>query len=1067
MIKNKPSTNSSRPSASSEIRLRDKVLALQKSLPDISSAEFASWQNGRKIATVMFVDIVGSSKFVVGRDPEDSNDQLLIILGLIIESIERYEGTIIQIMGDGILAAFGAPNALEDHATRACLAALHMQKELQPALKRFPRFAHQPPVAIRIGIDSGEVLTQPAPGQSLTDYRVVGDSVYVSQRLQSRAQPNTTHLGPETMRILGSSVVAEEQALLQMTPESPILRTFLLRDIASVKRPSIYNNSFVGRTAELNRLATLLEQCESGQGQGICIAGEAGIGKSRLVYEFKMTLPLSWLVIEYLLDNLPSHPMRFLQEIWRIFTPSPPSKDHDMAKVIRQLLVDFDIKEVFGPPALLELMGLPADNLAWDSLGAEEKLAITSATLAQIVVASSRKKPILLIIEDYQWPSTDIISFLTDLVPRLPDSRVLLLITNRIIGEFNAPFDLPVISLDSLTVVESRQIMDWFFGSYPDLEEMKDFLLEKTQGNPLFLLECQQMMAQKGYVTGSLGNYRMGASYTSFTVPPSVHTILAERVDHLKPYEREVLSTASVMGVEFFYLLLAYLLSQPLSELQPLLTHLEQSGFIVPEPLIPGKSPSSRFRHNLMQDVSYNTLLKKNRRYLHQQSIVGLEGKLGKKISQRWQQLARHSLLAEDWRKAYIHNRRAAYNAFTGASNREAIDFYRGSLIALRQLELIDPSPAQAVKIIDVNLSLVKPYFVIGNWTQVDKVLEEALNDSQQLNNPLKELETRTFYILLEWIKGNHKKAIQIAEKLLQDETRVLTQELKIRILARLGGIYFDMGNLPKSLELFEYILNFLESGSYKYKKFGLLVSCSVMSLTQLGQIYAEKGNFKLAVQYGDQALKIALSSPDVFSQIYVLSRVGTIFLRKKDFSRALPLLEESTALCEQTKSKLLYHPSIDTLIYTYAKLGNKEKASYYLRESLSHYYSQSSHHYSARYFAWLGDALFAMGDIIAAQELAYFIIRKSEEFDEQINLAWARCLLTKIQIDQANFEGVQNLLEKISEVAQKYQLLPLIAEYYKLTSQLAYLKSNKIKFNDYRQKANQLFEEMGIKDEI
>jgi tetratricopeptide (TPR) repeat protein len=1000
--------------------------------------------------------------------PEDASDSLLIILGLMTESIERYRGTIVQVMGDGILAIFGAPQALEDHATRACLAAEHIHEQLQNSLARFPGLANQPPTFVRIGINSGEVLIKPTSGQSLTDYQIISESVHIAQRLQSGADPGTTHLGQETVRILGSSIRVVEKKPLQLTTESSMLHTYKLRHIASVKRPSVYNNSFVGRVAELKQLAAMLESCEQGTGQHFCIVGEAGIGKSRLVYEFKRTLPpLSWLVIEYLLDNLPGHPLRFLQEIWKIFVPSPTRDVDDMRKAIQQLLQRLGIKEVFGPSALLSLMGLRVDDRAWDSLGAEEKLAITSASLAQIVVATSRQQPVLLIIEDYQWVATDVVSFLADLVPRVTDSRVLLLITHRAIDRFESPFNLPLIPLSSLSPTESRYIVDWFFGPYPDLEEMKDKLLDKTQGNPLFLLESMEIMAQKGYIEGSLGNYRLGKSYFSFAVPPTVQGILAERIDSLPPLEREVLSTASVMGAQFFYLLLAHLMKQPLSDIQPLLNHLEQAGFIVPEPLIPGKSPSSCFRHNLMQDVSYNSLLKKNRRYLHQQSIVALEGKLGRKIDQRWQQLAHHTLIAEDWRKAYLYNRRAAHNVFIRGANREAIDFYRGSLMALRQMQAIDPSPAIATRIIDVNLSLVKPYFTTGNWTQVNNVLAETLRDSRKLNNPLKELETRTFYILLEWIKGDYEKAIGISTKLLHDDQKILTQELKIRILTRLAGIYFDMGELSKSFEIYQYILKYLESGFYKYKKFGLLTICSVTTYTQIGQIYAEKGNFELAASYGKEAISIASSSPDILTQIYASFRVAGIFLKKEDFSNALSLLEKGFELCTQSRSKLFSGRITNALIYAYAKLGQQQEASFYLLEGLKNYHHKSSDNYLGRYLSWLGESLYILGDKKLAEEVARDIIAKSQQYKEIINLAWGQCLLARVLIDTQELEEAVILLNKIKFIAKKYQLLPLMAEYYKLSAQLAHTENNQAKFNHYRQKANQLFEEMQIKDTV
>ena len=1020
MTKKKVTTNPTPPpgrissaTSSSEDLLRQRVLNLKRQQSALDSAGRDSWSDERKITSVMFVDLVSSSRLVSGHDPEDANDSLLLILGLIVESIERYRGTIVQIMGDGILAVFGAPQSLEDHAIRACLTAKYIHERLQENLSRFEKFANLP-VMVRIGIESGEVMIQSVVGQSQTDYRIIGDSVYSAQRLQSRAGPKTTFIGPEIVKILSTSITYKEKGLFQLVANQDPKPIYQLLEVNSIKRPSIYHNTFAGRKTELDHILRMIHQVESGgAGLGVCITGEAGIGKSRLIHEVKKRIPPQLQAIEYLLYNLPDQPQRFLQEVWRIFAPKQHNPQVQMKTLIEQQLLDLKIDEPFGPPALLDLLNMPVDDARWQSLGAEEKQSVAAATLAKIVLGSSQQTPIIFIIEDLQWPTSDITTFLENFIPYLADSRVFLLITKRANPKEPGVFNLPVISINCLTFPESRLITDWFLGPYPDLEELKERLHEKTQGNPLFLLESMQLFAQKGYIQGNIGNYRLIQSWFHFEVSATIQGILAERIDSLNINQREVLTTASVMGGEFFYTLLGRLLNSTTSAILPVLKELEELGFIVPEPATINKSPSSRFQHNLMQEVAYNGILKRNRRYLHQQSIIELEGDYGKKINQRRQQLAHHSSGALEWRKAYVYARYSAHGAFRRAANREAIDFYQLSLTALKKLQIDQENAKWGIRIIDVQLGLLKPCFTTGNWQRVHEILAKTLADSRKMQNPLKELETKTFYILLEWIKGNLEKAIDLGVELLKDPEKIMTDELRIRILSRIAAIYFDMGDLNKSLSLCSYIKTLFKIDLYKYNKFGLLVSCYVVLLTQLGQIYAEKGNFDLAIKYGREAVAIATSSPDILSQIYSMSWVGTIFMRQKNILEALSLLEKSAQLSLETRSKLLYHPSINGLAFCYIKNNRTDLANPYLEIGKDLFFAQSEDNYLSRYLNWLGEALFALGDVTLAKKVLDLVIPKSKKYNEMINWAWAQCTLVDITItNPKNLTKAKRLLQ-------------------------------------------------------
>jgi class 3 adenylate cyclase len=392
----------------------------------------------RKLVTVLFADLKGSMELIAARDAEEARALLDPVLTRMMRAVHRYDGTVNQVMGDGIMALFGAPLAHEDHAVRACYAALHMQESVRAYADEIRR-SHGVPVQIRVGLNSGEVVVRAIGGDLRMDYTAVGLTTHLAARMEQMATPGSTLLTAETlaladafveveplgaMPIKGLDVLAPVYALTGTRPARSRLHAMAARSAGRC----------VGRDAELGQLAQALEQAWGGRGQVVAVLGDAGVGKSRLCREFlgsdraRDALVLETGSVSYG-GAVPFLPVI---ELLRAYCRIEPRDD---ARTIREKVTGkvFSLDRRLDPilPALLALLDAPAEGEDWERLDPTQRRQQTLDAVRRLALRESQRQPLVIVFEDLHWIDAGTQALIDLLVESLPSARLLLLLSYR------------------------------------------------------------------------------------------------------------------------------------------------------------------------------------------------------------------------------------------------------------------------------------------------------------------------------------------------------------------------------------------------------------------------------------------------------------------------------------------------------------------------------------------------------------------------------------------------------------------------------------------------------------
>ena len=565
------------------------------------------------------------------NDPEDADERLLGILQIMIDAVHRFGGTVNQVLGDGIMALFGVPRAQEDHALRACLAA-----EAIHAMTRQHETSRPPSggaVKVRVGLGSGELVIKTAQYELDLKYRAIGEAVYLAQRMESAAPPGTSLLGRATLNLVAEQVRAQPFGAVRLKADSDPVEAFELSEINLDYRSSQSlsqggSTSFIGRTRDLNDLHGDLDGVASGTGRTVVITGDAGVGKSRLLYEFlEGVRERSCLIVTC--DLLPSGFVRPLHASARIIKSLLSRQTEQAGQNLRDAVSDWldtlGLDDRYALPAIMEILGMPAQDSVWARLEPPERLQVLAKTVGRVVSETSRRRPLVLVFEDFHWADSETHMLVDELAGTIASCRVLLIVTCRSHHE-RAWTSWPGVTereMLPLSRVQTWALLEALMGADPELEELKQLLAEKTQGNPFFLEECVRAFEEAGSLAGAPGSYRLVVPVAELEIPVTVHGALAARVDSLSPSERATLLHASVIGQRVDVSLLRELCPQPREELLARLSRLQQAGFLERTRIMPNLEYS--FRHALIHDVAYVTLLKRKRRELHERVMAAVE----------------------------------------------------------------------------------------------------------------------------------------------------------------------------------------------------------------------------------------------------------------------------------------------------------------------------------------------------------------------------------------------------------------------------------------------------------
>ena len=615
----------------------------------------------RKQVTVLFADLKGSMELLADRDPEEARKILDPVLERMMEAVHRYEGTVNQVMGDGVMALFGAPLAHEDHAVRACYAALRMQESVKRYAVERQR-VEDIPIHVRIGLHSGEVVVRSIGSDLHMDYTAVGQTTHLAARMEQAALPGSILVTADTMRLAEGFVTVKSLGPLAIKGLSEGVDAYEVIGAGTARTrfqaaAARGLTRFVGRGDELTALDAGLRRALEGHGLAMGVVGAAGVGKSRLCQEFvercrSRSLPV---VEVHCLSHARTAPLGVLRELLRGALGVNQDAEPDLARErISERLVALDPSLVDALPLAHDLLAVSDPSSAepaGDPLAQERAVA---GLLRRLLRARGAAGAFVVHLDDAHWIDPQSERLLAELADVASTTRALLLLNFR--PEFHAAWMgrsyYQQLSVAPLGREATREMISDLLGHDPSVVELRELIRERTQGNPFFIEEVVHALAASGALAGERGAYRRTSSAADLDVPATVQSLLAARVDALADSDKLVLQTAAVIGKRFSGLILRSIVGLPTGEVDRSLAMLEHVEFIR------GETESEYvFRHPLTQEVAYGSQLLEQRIALHAAVARALEevfaerlGECAALIAHHWEQ-ARRPGQARRWRR--------------------------------------------------------------------------------------------------------------------------------------------------------------------------------------------------------------------------------------------------------------------------------------------------------------------------------------------------------------------------------------------------------------------------------
>ena len=923
-----------------ELSFDEKIDKIQRYLPKGLTEKILSQRDRiegeRKQITVMFCDMVGYTSLTERLGPEEAYDIVDQIYELLIHKVHDYEGTVNEMTGDGIVALFGAPIALEDAPQRALRSAMAIHREMSKFSDRLKQEKeYLRPLKMRVGIHTGPVVVGTVGNNLRVEFKAVGDTVNLASRMEGMAEPGATYVTEDTFKLTEGFFRFEALGAREIKGKKEPVKVY--RVIAPSTRRTRFDVSaeqgltpLAGRERELELLLDGFERAKAGRGQAFSIIAEAGIGKSRLLYEFRKAVSsedvifleakcLSYsrgVAYHLIIDSLKAN-----------FDIREDDGDTQITEKIKKGLQILDVDESLTLPYFLELLSVKDSGIDKIPMSPEARKDRIIEAFKQIVLKGSEIRPLILAYEDLHWvdkSSEDVLKYNLD---SIPGARVLMIFTYRpeFVHTWGGKSFHSQVNLNRLSNRESLTMVAYLLGTEEIDRDLEELILEKTEGIPFFIEEFIRSLKDLRIIERKNNRYHIAKDTQKMTIPSTIQDVIMARIDTLPEGVKDDLQTGSVIEREFSYELIRRVTGLPEQKLLSHLSVLKDSELLYERGVYP--EANYIFKHALTREVVYYSMLAKKQKRLHVEIANAIEDLYKENINGQYGVLAEHYISGENYEKGAGYSNLASKKAQRAASFKEAIDYARKEVFCL---EGLPTTQATQKKIIDARARLAGYHLSLTHHVEANEAVAPIADLALELNY---QKRLPMIYTMMgtysDWVVEDYSEGFRYLSEALK-----ISEEIKDNVSLWYASFFLGM-NLSYCCEFekgLEYLRKSLDLGKLANNPIPIsMAKCGLSSFN-----YIHHGKIDIAYQTSKEALQMAKESGDIYIKGIGCSSHGVACYCKGLLDEAEDTLLQALSFCEKAAQDGWGPAAVGFLGHVYFDLGEYEKAQEYYEKGIS-----------------------------------------------------------------------------------------------------------------------------------
>jgi class 3 adenylate cyclase/predicted ATPase len=852
---------------------------------DAAEVDFVP-EGERKLVTALFVDIINSTGLEQNLDPEEARAIIDPVLQLMIDSVRRYDGYVVQSTGDGIFALFGAPVAHEDHPQRSLYAALRLQEEIRRLGERLSSEGRAP-LQIRAGVNTGEVVVRPIKtGERHTEYTPIGHTVNLASRMQSLASAGAIVISDSTRKLVEGYFKLRSLGPAQLKGISDAVRLYEVAGLGPL-RTRLERSAgrgfakFVGRSHERQCLHNAAELARSGVGRVIAVVAEPGVGKSRLFFEFKTPAKDDWTVIEAFSVSH-GKGSSYLPVIELLHGYFGIKRGDDQAS--RRAKVTDRVAQ-FGPSLdvslsyLHTLLEIDIDKERLAGMDPRLRRSRTHQAVVDLFLAEARRKPLMLIVEDLHWLDDESQALIDLLVDSMVGSQLLLLVNFRPEHQlrWSEKSYVQLLRLEALDYGNADEMLTAMLGESKKLLPLKQLIIETTGGTPFFMEETVQALFDEGALTGSQGSAELVKPLASLRIPPTVQTILAARIDRLRHDEKTLLQTLAVLGREFVLSLARAVAGRSEEELERLFGNLQLGEFVYEQPSI--SDAEYIFKHALTQEVAYNSILIDRRRQLHEDVGRAIEELYASALEDHFADLAHHYSRSANRTKAVKYLSLAGTQAMARGALHQAV---RNLESALAQLKFFPEDQTRDQIELQILTGLGTAYIAVRGYAapQVGPTFHRVRQLCERIGGPQERFAAVWGNFAWRIVRGEMDLSLELANEAIDQAKTLDDPGVWMEALFLMGVTLYYRGDFVGARQQYETALARYDDDPERTRMWALRVGehAGVTHRCYLALTLWHLGLADEALKMNQEMLALARSIDHPFSLAYALHHTSWLF---------------------------------------------------------------------------------------------------------------------------------------------------------------------------------------------